>query len=88
MWIFFQIIWQLPGIWGKLYVAPLHHLPPKKKPQMEQTYIQKHYYFRIFYHVQLEERNEERKFFFSLCVRYLVFVPEIQFLLLAEAGLS
>ena len=36
----------------------------------------------------LKKEMKKENFFFSLCVRYLVFVPEIQFLLLAEAGLS
>ena len=31
MWIFFWIVWQLPGILGKLYVAPVYLSPYQKK---------------------------------------------------------
>ena len=84
---FFQIIWQLPGILGKLYVAPLHPYtpPPTKKPKLMSRNI---IILECFIMFNLKKETKKEGMFFPLCVRYLVFVSEIQFLLLAEARLS
>lgn len=86
VWIFrsgsFQVFWE-SCMW--LLSTP----SPTKKKKIELNLYPETLLFQEFFIVfNLEVKKTEERNFFSSCVRYLVFISEIQFLLLAAARLS